>query len=189
MFAPENLFVSPNARVLVHIGNIAAQWSHLEYMLAQTIWILLGHDAETGKIVTGGLDMLPRINMAINLARHLNAPKPLTECLEKIRKELQANLIETRNSAIHGVQFNGPNGELEVEMHRGKGNRKRNPLPEKTLNQTGKRLYELTNELRSVFIAHANELRLALLNMAKNIELTVSSELGPPPSGSNSQKA
>ena len=71
MIDPQSPLANRTLRSLVQIGNIAAQWSHLEYKLAQTIWILLGLEEGTGKIVTGGLDMLPRINMAINLSRHL----------------------------------------------------------------------------------------------------------------------
>ena len=183
MIDPQSPLANRTLRSLVQIGNIAAQWSHLEYKLAQTIWILLGLEEGTGKIVTGGLDMLPRINMAINLSRHLKAPRCLTELLVKIRKELQESLQEERNRAIHGVQFHGPGGELQVEVHRGKGDRTRQSLPEATLNQTGKRLHELGTELTAAVLAESNALRSALLNMAKKIEETDSAELGPPPSG------
>lgn len=189
MVDPKNPLASPITRSLIQIGNIAAQWSHLEYKLAQTIWILLGLDEGTGKIVTGGLDMLPRVNMAINLSRHLKAPRSLIDLLVKVRKELQDKLQEERNRAIHGVHFHGSQGELLVEVHRGKGDRTRKPLPESDLNETGNRLHELGTELTAAVLAETHSLRLALLAMAKKMEATVSAELGPEPSGSNSQKA
>jgi hypothetical protein len=93
---------------LTQIGNICAQWSELEYLFATTIWVLLKLDMDTGKIVTGGLDMLPRANMAINLARHRQAPKEILDALLTARKAIQDGLDIRRNRAVHGVQFLGP---------------------------------------------------------------------------------
>lgn len=162
---------------LVLIGNIAAQWSNLEYRIAIVIWILLGLKEETGKIVTGGLDMLPRVNMAIKLSRHLKCPRNLIDTLVKIRMELQDSLQEERNRAMHGIQFSDSNGDLEVEVHRGKGGWNRRPLSISSLNQTGKRLHELSNELTEAIAKAAPKLREILLMMAKNIEETISLEV------------
>jgi len=47
--------------------------------------------------------MLPRFNMAINLARHHNAPRHITNELAAIRKALQDGIAERRNQAVHGA--------------------------------------------------------------------------------------
>jgi hypothetical protein len=77
-------------------------------------------DTETGKIVTGGLDILPRFNMAIALARHQKRPRKLIAALATARKSIQDGLDMKRNRAIHGLHFE-EGGFTRVEMFRGKG--------------------------------------------------------------------
>lgn len=111
-------------RYLAQIGLIAVQWSHLEVVFSNAIWYLLRLDVETGKIVTGGLDMVPRANMAINLARHLKAPKVLIDGLVLARKKIQDGLDQRRNQIIHGVQRSGRDHSTAlIDVHRGKGSR------------------------------------------------------------------
>ena len=124
---------------LMSVGNISTQWAYLEYLVANTIWWLLKVDKPTGMILTGGLDMIPRINMAINLARHLKADRRILEALEVTRKSIQGGLADRRNIAVHGV-FSSSDGSpiVTVEVHRGKGDRKRIPLSDEELIKTGK---------------------------------------------------
>jgi hypothetical protein len=63
----------PSTKRLAHIGALCLQWSYLEYVIGAIIWKLLNLDIGVGTIVTGGLDLLPRINMAINLCREMKA--------------------------------------------------------------------------------------------------------------------
>lgn len=137
---------------LVKIGNICWQWSMLEFSVAGLIWRLLGIDPDTGKIVTGGLDMIPRLNMAINLARHMKAPRYVTDELAKVRKAIQDGLDAERNRAVHGVNF-PPNsaGEFLVEMHRGKGPKTPVAVTTAELDNLGKRLNALCNDM---FLLH-----------------------------------
>lgn len=136
--------IAPFDKRLAYIGNICTQWAGLEYKVAHCIWYLLSLDAETGKIVTGGLDMQPRLNMAINLARHLGGPKPLLDQLIATRSAVQDKLDTRRNRAVHGVQFWYPDdGVMSVEVHRGKGGRDRQPVSDDEL-------YDLGNEIHAV---------------------------------------
>jgi hypothetical protein len=129
------------------------QWSNVEYQVAQTIWLILGLDVETGKIVTGGLDMLPRLNMAINLARHRKAPVELTSQLVKTRASIQDKLDVRRNRAVHGVNSWFPgDATVHVEVHRGKGGRERKPLPEDDLRQLGQEIHRVGKELNTVLL-------------------------------------
>jgi hypothetical protein len=126
------------------------QWSNLEYQIAHCIWWMLRLMPETGKIVTGGLDMLPRLNMAINLARHLNAPKPLLDQLIATRAAIQDGLDIRRNKAVHGVHFRVGDDEPLVEVHRGKGDRKAKPFPVSELASLGSELNKLSSALSSL---------------------------------------
>ena len=77
---------------MMHTGSICFQWSALESLLAVVIWRLLKLDSDTGAIVTGGLDILPRINMAIALATHatmrhvstISVPRRLSNSASKV---------------------------------------------------------------------------------------------------------
>ena len=138
---------------LFYIGNICAQWSSLEYQFAKAIWHLLGIDDETGKIVTGGTDMIPRIRLAVNLARHLNAPLAICRALEGARdKLLAANLDERRNRAVHGIRFAMDGDDdlrvVEIEVHRGKGGRHRQQETTLELYDVGSELSVIVNDLR-----------------------------------------
>lgn len=139
------------AKRMAYIGNICLQWSHVEYVVARSIWFILRLDDETGKIVTGGLDMMPRLNMAINLARHCKAPAVLANQLVKTRSAIQDKLDVRRNRAIHGVNtwYEG-DATVSVEVHRGKGGRERQPLPEDDLYELGAAIHRVGKELGSV---------------------------------------
>lgn len=135
---------------IAFIGNISVQWAHLEYLIAVTIWRILHLDPDTGKIVTGGLDMLPRINMALNLARHLKAKRALINRLVSTRKAIQDGLDVRRNRAIHGVGFYNPATRVtSVEVHRGKGDRKPSALPNSELRSLGTEINQLGKELNA----------------------------------------
>jgi hypothetical protein len=141
-------FLDKQDRRLLLIGAVCAQWSHLEYTLATVIWRLLSLDDETGKMVTGGLDMIPRIRMAHRLAQKLSGKPTLCKAIEAVRADIQTSLLERRNTAVHGVQFVSPDKEkMLVEVHRGKNALLRSELSIKDLNQLSKDIYETSQKL------------------------------------------
>ena len=91
------------------IGHVCLQWSLLELTLLALLSDMEGIDLEKGEMIFGGLDMKPRINMAIGLARHHKLPRPLQNELTAIRKVIQKDLTERRNQAVHGAH-----GETDV---------------------------------------------------------------------------
>ena len=110
------------AERLTIVGNICHQWANIEYQLASAIWSLLGVDEATGIILTAGLMMRPRVDMAVKLAKHLDAPQRAINALVEVQKALADDLENRRNQAVHGVRFinlNDPASEY-FEMHRGK---------------------------------------------------------------------
>jgi hypothetical protein len=90
---------------LMHIGFICVAWAELENKFSQTIWATLRVDIETGKIITGGLDMVPRANMAINLARHKKAPRYIIKALERARKQSKMALTKEGTTQSTGCTF------------------------------------------------------------------------------------
>jgi hypothetical protein len=113
--------------MLANIGLICVQWSAIEYTVSIIIWSLLNLEPQVGMIMTGGLDMLPKLNVAINLARHLKTDRAIISGLVAARKSIQDGLDTRRNRAVHGVQFSEPGGGYAVEVHRGPGARTRIP--------------------------------------------------------------
>lgn len=132
------------------VGNICAVWSSIEYLVALTIWELLHLDYETGQIITGGTDMLPRLNMAIALAEQLKAGRPLITALRSLRKTLQDGLDQRRNQAVHGVN-RITKGKHLVEMHRGTFRGSPRELPIASLQQT-------IDDLMAAYRAYASSL-------------------------------
>lgn len=107
---------------LASVGDVCIQWANVEYQVAHIIWCVLDVNMEVGKIVTGGLDMQPRLNVAIILAKQLDAPTYLIDGLVQARKDIQDGLDIKRNRAVHGVTYFDPAlPTAMVELHRGKG--------------------------------------------------------------------
>jgi len=123
----------------------------LEYLYALAIWQLLHLDSETGKIVTGGTDMQPRIKLALGLAKHLNAPRSVIKALEGARDAIRVEkLDERRNKAVHGVRFQGEESDSEailIEVHRGAGGRMRHEQTNTELVAIGKELKAIHDQL------------------------------------------
>ncbi len=137
------------------IGNICVQWAHIESQLSITIWALLHLDDATGKLVTGGLDMMARVSMALRLAQHLRAPGLLIAAIKKVRTELQTGLLEKRNLVVHGqrnLDFNNTTVEY-FEVHRGKSAGIKQSLTNAQLHEIGMKLYWIGIEYYAVLFA------------------------------------
>lgn len=140
--------MSKQDRRFLLIGALCAQFSHLEFRLAQVIWSLLGINEKTGKLVTSGLDILPRVRMAIRLASHLNAKSAVKKALDKVRTELQNGIIDQRNLAVHGIHTVSDDGEtMTLEVHRGGNANRQITISIRDLNALNKRIYDLSTYL------------------------------------------
>lgn len=124
----------------LQIGNICIQWSHLEFLAAIAIWSMLRIDEKTGKIITGGLDLLPRLKMAHQLAVHLNAPMQARNSFKAAKQAVQHRLLDRRNLVIHGHRLSEKgNPWVETfEVHRGKNSGTKQPLSNSDIAQIGK---------------------------------------------------
>lgn len=112
-------------QVLATIGHICVQWALLEAYGAQIIWALLPIKHDTGAVITGGMDMMPRFNTAIALAEHKHAPRIAIQKLKCIRQTLQDGLADRRNQAVHGIHSASDDPtKVKLTMLRWKGNKR-----------------------------------------------------------------
>lgn len=125
-------------QVLACIGHICVQWALLEAYGANIIWALLPVGYDTGAVITGGMDMLPRYNAAIALAEHKHAPTPAIQKLKAIRKTLQDGLADRRNQAVHGIHsaVEGDPSKIRLTMLRWKGSKRDEERSTQDLHQT-----------------------------------------------------
>jgi hypothetical protein len=98
-----NAPVDGQIKVLACIGNICLQWSLLEQAGLFVISTIEKELAPKTYLKFGNLDMVPRLNMAINLARDAKVPVYLVKRLEAVRTSVRDNFQDKRNQAVHGV--------------------------------------------------------------------------------------
>lgn len=137
------------------IGHVCLQWALLE----QTLLAIIGaaEDLPFDKVYTrfGSLDMQPRLNMAIKLAREDKWPPRLIKTLVEIRKALQKDgggLAERRNLFVHGVHKDtGVPGEVSLTMARWVPDKREQIVTMHDAFDLATRLTHLVHKAESVF--------------------------------------
>lgn len=98
-----------HAAMMACIGHVCVQWSLLENNLLGILSAAQGIDMTEAAILFGGLDMKPRLNMAMLLARHHKWKPPLQKRLKALRQFIQdEDLANHRNLLVHGVHKASP---------------------------------------------------------------------------------
>lgn len=142
----------------VQIGNVCAQWSSLEYMLAVGIWLMIDVDEDIGKIVTGNLDAKQRATMAKALAWKLNAPFAFKTAIREVLDQMRSDLIDRRNEAVHGIHFGDESSTtISIELHRGKGGRDPRELTNESLAELGRAIHSAAAKMAQANIQLAEE--------------------------------
>ena len=96
--------VSEEAAIMACIGHVCVQWAQLENNILAVLCACQNVPVEEAAILFGSLDMKPRLNMAINLARRHKWPTSLLIRLDRLRKAIdKAKLLDRRNMVVHGV--------------------------------------------------------------------------------------
>ena len=91
-------------KVMAGIGGVCVQWAFLEHLVLGMITTNEGMNLDRVYLMFGSLNMKPRLDMAINLARAAKTPVPLIQRIEAVRKALRdERLADRRNQAVHGV--------------------------------------------------------------------------------------
>lgn len=106
-------------------------------------------------IIFGGLDMQPRVNMALILAREAKWPQPLLKRIEAVRHALQRDgekLAERRNQVVHGVHSDSEiPAHFKLTMVRWKGPKTTQDVSITDVRALALRLGEMAQEVWSIF--------------------------------------
>lgn len=142
-----------SVKLLAGIGNVCLQWSLLEHNLLYIIYAIEDLPWEKGEIMFGGCDMLPRLNMAINLAKHANIPKRFQKRLRDLRDTMRnEDLYNRRNRVVHGAQREGGSpGTVTFHMARIGGEKKAEDLTPWEIALLGNRIHEVSQEAWSLY--------------------------------------
>jgi hypothetical protein len=134
------------------IGHVCLQWALLELGLLSILAALQNLPPDEAETIFGGLDMQPRCNMAINLARMHRLPRPMIQRLEAIRKALQGGLADRRNQAVHGAHAESHlPGHIQLRMVRWKGEKSVQHVSIADMYSLTKELGVLAQEAGSIF--------------------------------------
>jgi hypothetical protein len=85
------------------IGQIASEWSHLEWQFEDAIRILLQTDVKRGRIVTTGMNIRGRCTCLLSLMHALNLDRALISTVNEINKRICDQLESERNTVVHGL--------------------------------------------------------------------------------------
>ena len=97
--------------------------------------------------------MQPRLNVAIILAKQIEAPDYLIDGLVLARKEIQDGMDIKRNRAVHGITYFDPDlPTAKVELHRGKGPKTPVEFSNSELDAFRSELNALGNKLNQLFL-------------------------------------
>jgi len=112
-------------------GHICTQYSYFDYLISNVIWSVLGIEKDVGMIVTGSMDIKPKIEMAISLLDHLKVEQEIRPTLQKFKNNSskENGFISKRNKIIHGIFSSRDNDPtIMVEAHRKKSHRERHEI-------------------------------------------------------------
>jgi hypothetical protein len=85
------------------IGQIASEWSHLEWQFEDAIRILLQTDVKRARIVTTGMNIRTRCTCLLSLMHSLNTNKQLIGIVTDINTSISKSLENDRNKVVHGL--------------------------------------------------------------------------------------
>ena len=146
-------------KIMAGIGAVCVQWAVLEQMVLGVIATVEDQRLERVYLMFGGLDLRPRLNMAIALASDRNIPSPIISRLKSIRSALgkPENLADKRNQAVHGLHADaGIPDSVRLTMARW-GEPRRHEII------TTRDLYDLQARLRELWI-EAHDLQEAIFS-------------------------
>ncbi|MFM5465820.1 hypothetical protein [Aeromonas simiae] len=131
-------------------GYICTQYSYFDYLVSNVIWHILKIDKPVGMIVTGAMDIRPKIEMAISLLEHHDIENEIRSTLQKFKNNAskENGFISKRNKIVHGI-FSSREGDsaVMVEAHRKKSHRERHEMDVEYIQQCYGEIVAANNEL------------------------------------------
>ena len=112
-------------------------------------------EPEKAYIIFGGLDIQPRVNMAISLARQNKLPPPLISRIVAMRRKIQGSggLGERRNQVVHGAHRNMQGNETTLTMVRWSGDKRHKTINAAEIAGLGQDIHDLAMEAWSILAA------------------------------------
>ena len=141
--------VPGDVAIKVCIGDVCLQWARLEMTMIALICQIEPMETEKAYIIFGGLDIVPRANMAINLARYNKLPTSLVKRITAIRKALQGGLDKRRNQVVHGAHRETQGAEVTLTMVRWQGEKRHQKLSSQDISLLAKDVHDLGTEVWS----------------------------------------
>jgi hypothetical protein len=99
------------------VGQFLAEWSMLELVLEDLIWLLAGIDPHVGRIFASRLDLRPKTEIMDALLKLKAAPGEVADAWAEVRKVIPG-LQENRNWIAHGIWRAGLETKAAVLSHR-----------------------------------------------------------------------
>lgn len=152
-----NPLVNDEVKIFAGIGVVCVEWALLEHIMLAIISSAENYSLEKTYMVFGGLDMLPRINLALKLTRHAKWPRTLSARIEAIRVEVQGKsgrhgLQEKRNQLVHGVHAPSTKPEsTRITMPRWGEPKRTEDISAMQVYELAKRLSSLAEEAGRIF--------------------------------------
>jgi hypothetical protein len=123
------------------IGQIASEWSHLEWQLEDAIRVLLQTDVKRARIVTTGMNIRTRGTCLVSLMQAMNVSETLITAVAAINKCISDQLESERNKIVHGLWAKAGNewrllirtGARKQPIPGRKGKFRRSVLPEEEI--------------------------------------------------------
>ena len=152
--------ITDEIKIYAGMGVVCVQWALLEHMVLAIISATENMPLDKVYIMFGGLDMLPRINMALRLSREAKWPAALTKRIEEIRVGVQGKsgrhgLQERRNQLIHGVhKASEKPHSVSLTMVRWQGPKRTQDVSVTEVYELASQLGALAQEASSIFDAY-----------------------------------
>lgn len=145
----QQIQVPGDVAIKVAIGEVCLQWARLEMALIGLICQIEPMETETD-ILFGGLDIQPRVNMAISLAQHRKLPVAFTRRITAVRAKLQNGLNNRRNMVVHGAHRDMEGAETTLTMIRWKGDKRHTRLNAVDISKLAHEIHELGSEVWAI---------------------------------------
>lgn len=143
--------IPEDTKILATIGHVCLQWAQLEMALLAVIYAIESIPPEKGELIYGGLDMIPRVNMAIRLAGHDKQPLHVLKRLRAVRKALQDGLSDRRNQVVHGAHHDLANGSVTLTMVRWRGDKRQKVFTALDIGALAEEIFYLADETWKIF--------------------------------------
>jgi hypothetical protein len=144
------IVVPGSVAIKVAIGEVCVQWARLEMCLLALLCQIEPMELEKAYTVFGGLDIQPRINMALNLAIQNKLPSAYVKRVKAVRSKLQNGLLDRRNQVVHGAHHGEIGFESTLTMVRWKGERQNKKVSAKEISTLAAEIHELGSEVWSI---------------------------------------